>query len=253
MAPVKSKSVVTDSSSPFSKLSGKDRHRLIVVSSGLDKTGKNHFGYTMPGPIFGLYFDPGGHEGVAEKFIRGEVEGIPAKDIYQKAFQFRKDRDGQDVAQAVRDEFENAYAYALNNGARSVQVDESELWEVYRFAEYGRESSKGIFYGPLNRRVAGLIQDAIDAGVNLQLIQKVKQAWEDDKPVKGMYVPRGYQDAKYIAQVNLYHTWSKEEGFGIDVINCRQNMSLAGDHYTNTTFPELACAVFPGTDESDWL
>lgn len=245
------KTVKDDLSSPFQKLSGADKHRLIVVSSGLDKTGKNHFGYTMPGPIYGLYFDPVGYEGVAQKFIRGEVEGFPKKEIYGKTFTFRKDKEGKEEAEVVRDAFEEAYRFALEH-ARSIQIDESELWEVYRFAEYGRESSKGIFYGPLNRRVSGLIQDAGEAGVNLQLIQKVKTAWKDDKPTDDV-VARGYQDAKYIAQVNLYHTWSKENGFGVEVVNCRQNMGLAGDQYYNTSFPELAQAVFPDTEESDWL
>lgn len=245
------KAVKSDPNSPFAPLPSTDTHRLIVVSSGADKTGKNHFGYTMPGPIYGLYFDPMGYEGVAQKFIRGEVEGFPKKEIYGKTFTFRKDREGKEEAEIVRDAFEAAYDYALSH-ARSIQIDESELWEIYRFAEYGRESSKGIFYGPLNRRVSGLIQAAGEAGVNLQLIQKVKTAWVNDKPTTDV-VARGYQDAKYIAQINLFHTWSKETGFGIEVVNCRQNMGLAGDQYSNTSFPEIAQAVFPDSDEGDWL
>jgi hypothetical protein len=242
--------VSSEVANPFSKLSPADVHRLVIVSSGADKTGKNHFGYTMPGPVFGMYFDPGGAEGVAQKFIRGEVAGFPKKDILAKYYKFRKDKQDQEMAKDVRDEFEEDYAYALSHGAKSLQIDESELWEVYRFAEYGRESSKGIFYGPLNRRVSGLIQDAIDAGVNLQLIQKVKTKWVDDKPTDDV-VARGYGDAKYIAQVNLYHTFGPE-GFGIQVVNCRQNMQLSGNQYYNTDFPELASAVFPETSESDW-
>jgi hypothetical protein len=48
-------------------------NRLIWVSSGREKVGKNHFGLTGPGPIFGQYFDPGGVEGVAQKFLKAPL------------------------------------------------------------------------------------------------------------------------------------------------------------------------------------
>ena len=255
--------VVAASGNPFTAVSADERFRLVWRSWGLDKTGKNHFGLTGPGPIFGQYFDPAALEGVAEKFIRGDesVGGIP-KEISAKFYRFRKNV-GEDTAERMeackelRDEFVADYQYALKH-ARTIQWDETEFWAVCRFGEFGRESAKTREYGPINDFYRGLILDAIDAGVNLQLIQKVKQAYKDDKPVDGAYLPTGFKEAGYIVQLNVHHTWSLEEGFGIEIANCRQNMSLAGERFTTadspgmTSFGAVAQMVYPDSTEEDW-
>lgn len=222
--------------------------QLIVRSWGWDKVGKNHFGYTMPGPILGLYLDPGGTKGVVEKFLKGD--GVPKRDIRQIQYRFNKKFDDQDKAKEVRDQIMEDYQHALTV-ARSVQLDESELWELFRFAEFGRESAKGREYGPLNGMYRGLIQDAFDAGVNLQLIQKVKEKWENDKPTGDME-PQGFKQAGNIVQVSLEHRWSSAEGFMTRIVNCRQNTSIWGMEVSDLTFPALGVMVYPETEESDW-
>lgn len=226
-------------------------HRLIFRSWGWDKTGKNHFGYTMPDPILGLYLDPGGAEGVAQKFIRGEVEGFEKKDIRQIQYRFNKKFDDQDKAIELRDQFLEDYAHALKV-ARSVQWDESETWELFRFAEFGKESDLQREYGPLNGMYRGLIQDAFDAGVNLQLIQKVKVKYKNDKPTDEMK-PQGFQMAGNIVQVSLEHSYDEDEKvFRVKVVNSRQNTDIWGETFTGLTFPELGVLVYPDTTEDDW-
>lgn len=222
-------------------------NRLIWVSSGREKCGKNHFGLTGPGPIFGQYFDPGGIEGVAQKFLK---EPLGPKEIRAIQYRFNKKTQDQDYAKEVKEKFIEDYHLALK-WARTIQWDETEFWELCRFAEWGRESARGREYGPLNGEYRGLVQDAYDAGVNLQLIQKVKEAWKDDKPT-GEMKPVGFTQAQNIVQINLRHTWSQEDGFLTEVINCRQNMALAGAVFPDLTFTELAMGVFPGTSEEDW-
>ncbi len=222
--------------------------RLLVASSGLEKTGKNHLGLTAPGPIFGQYFDPGGLEGMAEKFLKAP---LGPKEIYQVQYRFNKRNDDQKAAKAVKEQFINDYRECLAGGwARTIQWDEAEFWEVCRFAEFGRESAKGREYGPLNGEYRGLIQEAYDAGVNLHLIQKVKEAWENDAPT-GKMKATGFTGAANIVQVNLRHTWSKEDGFQVEILNCRQNMAIAGEK-ADMNFTELAMLVYPDTEESDW-
>lgn len=221
--------------------------RLLVRSWGLEKTGKNHFGLTAPGPIYGMYFDPGGLEGMAEKFLR---EPLGPKEIHQIQYRFNKKVHDMEAANEIKERFLEDYTVALTK-ARTIQWDETEIWELFRFAEFGRESSKGREYGPLNGEYRGLIQAAYDAGVNLHLVQKVKEAWENDKPT-GTYFGMGFKQAGNIAQVNLEHTWSVENGFQVRVDNCRQNMALAGETFDNLTFSELGALVYPDTDESDW-
>lgn len=232
----------------FELISEVDNHRLIYRSWGWDKTGKNHFGFTMPDPILGLYLDPAGTEGVAQKFLRGD--GVPKKDIRQIQYRFNKKFDDQDKAIEVRDQLIDDYRHALTV-ARSVQIDESELWELCRFAEFGRESAKGREYGPLNGMYRGLIQDAFDAGVNLQLIQKVKEKWENDKPTK-LLEPLGFKQAGNIVQVSLEHTWDAENGFCTNIVNCRQNTGIWGMTVENLTFPQLGVLVYDETSEADW-
>ena len=234
----------------FTPLTDETRYRLIYRSWGLEKTGKNHFGFTGPDPIYGLYFDPGGIEGVAEKFIRGEVDGRK-REINAKFYRFRKsDEDSQEVANEIREQFNEDYQFALKN-ARTIQWDETEFWAVCRFAEFGRESARTREYGPLNGYYRGLLQDAYDAGVNLQLIQKVKEMYEDDKRT-GTYEPTGFKEAGYIVQANLCHTWDADKGFGVQIVNCRQNMQLAGEMNYDVDFPQVAQMVFPDSSEEDW-
>lgn len=221
--------------------------RLLWVSSGREKCGKNHFGLTAPGPIYGQYFDPGGLEGVAEKFLEAPLGPKEIKAVYYK---FNKRADEQSYAKELKLKFIEDYYVALKH-ARTIQWDESEFWEVCRFAEWGRESARGREYGPLNGEYRGLIMDAYDAGVNLQLIQKVKEAWEDDKPT-GKMIPTGFKQAANVVQVNLAHEWTQEEGFVTTVTNCRQNMGIAGDANTDLDFVTLAQLVFPDTSEEDW-
>lgn len=229
--------------SNFTPVSPEIPRRLLWVSAGREKCGKNHFGLTAPGPIFGQYFDPGGLEGVAEKFLAD-------KEVHAVYYKFKK-KDEQTYAKEVRAQFAEDYYDAIKQGARTIQWDETEFWEVCRFAEFGRESAKGREYGPLNGFYRGLIQDAYDAGVNLQLIQKVKEAWEDDKPT-GKMIPTGFKQAANVVQVNLMHTWTLEDGFQVEIVNCRQNMKIAGEQVANLNFTELAMMVFPDTEEGDW-
>lgn len=226
-------------------------NRLIYRSWGWDKVGKNHFGYTMPGPILGLYLDPGGTEGVAQKFLRGEVEGQGKKDIRQIQYRFNKKFDDQSKAIEVRDQWIEDYAHALEV-ARSIQWDETETWELFRFAEFGRESDLQREYGPLNGMYRGLIQDAFDAGVNLQLIQKVKTKWVKGNSTDEME-PLGFKQAGNIVQVSLEHSYDPDTGlFKVRVVNCRQNTDIWGMDIEKPTFAKLGTLVYPDTSEEDW-
>lgn len=240
--------IVKKSISGFESLPDEPKRRLLWRSWGREKSGKNHFGLTAPGPIYVLAFDPGGLEGMAEKFKKAP---LGPKEIVVKQYRFNKKRNGQEEAQALKEQFIVNYEDALNN-ARTIVIDETELWELVRFAEWGRESAKGREYGPLNGEYRGWIHDAYDAGVNLQLIQKVKEKWENDKPT-GEMEPFGFKQAGNVVQVNLEHSWTKEGGFNVCVKECRQNMGIAHEDFGAINYAELGQLVFPDTDESDWV
>lgn len=245
----------------FTPLSSSIPRRLVWRSWGREKSGKNHFGLTAPGPIYGLYFDPGGLEGMAEKFQAGFQCGdytYEPREIHGIQFRFNKKRNGQDEAKELKQAWIAAYEEALNN-AKTIQLDETELWELCRFAEWGRESAKGREYGPLNGEYRGWIQDAFDAGVNLQLIQKVKEEWIDDKP-SGEMIPFGFKQAGNIVQVNLEHSYTppadpeapKADGFNVRIYECRQNMALSFENYGNIDFATLGCLIYADSELEEW-
>ena len=233
----------------FKPLDSVDRYRLIVRSWGPEKSGKNHFGLTGPSPIFGLYFDPGGTEGVAEKFIR---EG---KEVHAVQYRYDKSKQDQSAAKDLRDQFIEDYEVALKY-ARLIQWDETEVWELFRWAQFGGDSDAPKYYAPLNAQYRFLIQSAYDSGVNLQLIQKVKEKWGENAAGKprptGGFEPTGFKEANYIVQANLEHNWTKEEGFTVRVVNSRQNMSLSGETYGGLDWPMLGNLIFPESSDKDW-
>jgi hypothetical protein len=254
---VKSSGNVGNGWGDFQLVSDVMPQRMIFRSFGPEKVGKNHFGLSGPGPIAVQSFDIG-LEGVAEKFRK------QGKEVRSTTYEFVKDKCDQDDAIEIRDRFIKDYEIALNK-ARTIQWDtETELWEIFRFAEFGKASDAPKDYVKLNARYRDLIQQAYDANVNLQLIQKVKEKWgtikkqsRDGRIVDSPYPtgemePTGFKEAGYIVQVNIKHTWDKENGFGINILNCRQNMGVAGETFYDMSFGELAQLVFPGTDDEDW-
>ena len=238
----------------FTPINESIAYRLIYRSCGWDKTGKNHFGFTMPDPILGMYLDPAGTEGVVQKFLKGE-NGTPKKEIRHIQYRFNKKWDDQDKAKEVRDQWMEDYQHGLTI-AKSIQIDESELWELCRFAEFGRESDLGREYGPLNGMYRGLIQDAFDAGVNLQLVQKVKTKWVKGESTTEME-PLGFKQAGNIVQVSLEHRYDPDadesERFKVKIVNARQNTSVWGFEFANLDFPQLGMLIYEDSTEEDWL
>jgi hypothetical protein len=240
--------------SRFKPLTDTVTHRLIWRSYGPEKSGKNHFGLTAPGPIAIQSFDIG-LEGVAEKFV------ATGKDVRVCEYEFERNACSQADAAVICDQFVADFDAALQHARTIVWDTETELWEMFRFAEFG-ENPQGVSttaprnYVKLNARYRDLIQLAYDTGVNLQLIQKVKERWTENakgSPVpSGVFEPTGFKEIGYLVQANLRHAWTKEHGFTIDVMNCRQNMGIAGETYEGFGFPELARAIFPDTTEADW-
>lgn len=233
-------------------------YRLVWRSWGREKTGKSHLGASAPGPVAIHAMDVLGVEGMIEKFAR-------EKEVRVFKYHFDKtEQNAQTRAADVRDAFLENIQISLRN-ARTVQVDETEIWEVFRYAEFGEKSDSPNNYDKLYADYREWIHEFDHHAINLQLIQKVKEKWENVETVDrngmkktkgrptGQMEPTGYKGAQFIVQANIEHSWDSENGFGIRIDNCRQNMSIAGNTYHNLSFVELAQLVFPKSSESDWL
>jgi hypothetical protein len=260
--------------SRFDRVSEDISYRSIVRLCGERGTGKTHFACTAPGPILLQSLDHG-TEGMIEKFVK---EG---KEIYLKEYAWhpgaQRDKEGdvdfdQDYAKELRQTIEDDYRYALEHGVRTVIRDkETDIWELYRYAEFGGPSEAPKDYPALNQRYMAEI-NLVKAypGVNLFLIQGMKDEWgtkkrqtangvKESPAPTGVRVPSGFsrldelvfveimcrrQGAKFYLDLR----WDHDPSFG----KCRQNPELSGDSFEAVTFPQFGTLLMPETEESDW-
>ena len=213
--------------------------RLIMGLSGMEKTGKDHFAFTAPGPMAFLSLDFG-DEGVIEKFI-------PKKQIFKREFKVPKAINSknrsemQEQAEAVWEDFKKCYLFSLTN-ARTVIVDtETESWELCRLAAFGKiEQVKPHHYGPVNREYKEvMIKSAYESNANVIFIQRLKKEYANDK-FTGNYEQSGYTNLAYEVQVNVRtYIDPNTQQFCLYVDNCRQNAALR-----NQTLPALEEGAF---------
>lgn len=249
-------------------MSGEIPRRLLIGSQGRERCGKTDWGLrSMPAPIIYIGLDFG-HEGVIEKHGKDRtiaktyinVPLVASQDKYLAIWQRTKDR----IVTAI-----------LHPDARSVIIDTGcGVWELLRLAEFGKLNQVGDIkklYPVINQEYKSLIRMAYDREVNLLVTHKCKKKYinkkistsrgvQDQEVWDGDYERAGFGDGGYLIQVQIEHLWDPnrkgglENKFGIRVIDCRQNMGIAGVELwgVDNNFPTLASYIFEGTDPDDW-
>ncbi len=230
--------------------------RLIISVCGMEKTGKNHFAFTAPGPIAFLSLDFG-DEGVIEKFIDGT---LASKRIFRKEYKIpnaRRDRSSviKDAA-VVWEQLKSDFLFALN-AARTVIVDtETECWELCRLALLGQlEQVKPHHYGPVNREYKEVfVKSAYESNANVIFLQRLKKEYVNDK-FTGGYEQAGYSGIPFDVQVNCRTFINPEGEFALFIDNCRQNGMLRNMTLTGPmiSFQTLAGLVLPSVPPEAWL
>lgn len=241
---------------------GAPRPRLVVSIEGLDKSGKNHFAFTAPGPLAYLDFDIG-DEGVIEKF-QNEKMIIRPKSGYSTRFS-----DGKQKAEATAEftRFRNDYMTGLKK-VRSVVVDTaSELWELLRLARLGKLTQvMPHHYVEVNQEYRDLVRMAFENNANLILLHKLKAEWKNGADGKGNKTGRferaGFSETGFLVQINLRATRleiadrddADDLGFRLEILNCRQNPSIQGEILRNEmiNFQFLGSMVYPDIDPAVW-
>lgn len=241
--------------SRFIKANQEARLRLVGASCGAQGVGKTHFWLSAPGPIYIQSFDFG-LEGVVEKFQRD-------KDVYVREYDWTPGKEGltREDAMALRDEFIADYELALIKGRTIIWDKETEVWELFRYAEFGGPSDAPRNYPELNQRYRYYLRRPYELGVNFGLIQGVREKWIS-KPDKrtgelkphatGEMVRTGFNEAGALVQIDLWHR--RENGqYVIDVGKCRQNAELSDQSFNSgMSFTDMAMLVFPESVEEDW-
>lgn len=244
----------------FELATKKTMRRMIISVAGQEKQGKTRFGLTAPGPIALFNLDIG-LEGVIDQFV-------DKKEIQVADFNYR-DATKPSEWEEMWERMKKAYYTALSSPRiRSLVVDTaSELWELVRLARFGKlDRVQPYHYGPVNAEFRDLIRKSYDSNKNVILLHKMKREYIDDKAT-GNYERSGFGDTPYLVQANLL-TWritgmdrltgGKREdgytGFGITVVDCRQQAELAATELLEpmNSFPFFASQVYPDTEISEW-
>lgn len=250
----------------FTMPSMTDRPRLLVGTQGLDKTGKTHFWCSAPDPIGVINLDIG-LEGVVEKWI------AKGKRIWTMDVNIPPITDeGKQVAQVeyikyfvkTRSAFEGMLK---SKEIRTVVIDSgSDWWDLAKLAEFGKINPavdvKQAYQG-LNQLFRSLIRRAYETDKNLIITHKMKEKYSRTTSSSGQsfdswdgksYKRTGFGEDNYLIQVNIEH-YHQGGAFGIRVINCRQDMGLAGMELgqDDCSFLTLAQMIYPETKEKDWL
>lgn len=246
----------------YEKATGEARQRLIWRGFGEPGSRKTSFGLEAPGPIVVFSFDKG-LEGVIERYQND-------KDIYVKEYDWSPTEDlDQENAIALRDEFIGDFEHAIQH-ARTVLIDkETDLWELFRYAEFGAPNDAPRNYPQLNQRYRKYMNMPKATDINFGVIQGMKDEWKtvtkrDGSGEKGANtgrrIPQGFGELEGLVHLNLYHKGQSTRSWAIEVGKARGPGALdvcekrfgPEEGFENLTFTEFAMLVFPGTDEGDW-
>lgn len=246
-----------DKFSRFVKADADIKNRLIWASVGPPGSGKTHFGLTAPDPIIVFSLDRG-LEGVVESFQK-------KKDIYVAEYDWSPTEDlDQQEAMDLRDKFLADFEDAVQK-ARTILVDkETDLWELFRYAEFGAPNDSPRNYPSLNQRYRRIINMAKASDVNFGCLQGMKAEWAAKVNKKtgaqgaaatGAMIRAGFGELEGLVHVDLRHSYvKKDKSFVIEVGKSRGpgGFDVQGETFAGMDFPTLAQAVFPDSEEADW-
>lgn len=250
----------------FMKSHTQPKPRIIGLSVGEVGSGKTAFWLSAPGPI--AFFDMGeyGTEGVIEDFQAH-------KDIYIKNFEWSpiEGETTQAEARDVRDAFMADFELAVQN-ARTVIIDkETQLYEIFRYAEFGGPSAAPKDYAALHQKFRRLMSMAKATSVNLGLIEGMKDQWasvrkSDGSGTKGsptgLRIRKGFDEADELVHIVLTHeradgmfqyTVGKSRGPGGHEVQDQTFVVAADPEEKLTAFAEFAMKVFPDSTSDDWV
>jgi len=261
----------------FSLAESDRAYRTLLRAVGERGTGKSRLIFTGPEPIFQFSFDQG-EEGVVEEFAS-------TKEIQVRNYDWDPSKnkgDSKEYAAEIRDHYEADLDYAIATGAKrrkpfTLGLDkETDLWLLYRYAEFGGPSDAPKNYEDLNRRYISMLNRVKACRyANLILVQGMRDEWgtvvevvngqKKKKPYQtGRRVPSGFDRIDEIVFAEIMTHRTRVEGvnkfwfdfkadFDPEFGKSRQNASLSGQRLPAMTLPELGSFLIEGSEPEEWL
>lgn len=258
-----------------------DIKRAMVVSiEGTPKSGKTTLAFSLPGPIVLLNFDYGEGKPVGDALKAGKEV---MKADYNLTLPLGIDRSKadkvKDIYDPVLDRWKNDYLTVVAGKlARTIIIDTaSELWELMRLSYFGKlVKVPPHLYVQANAEYRDLIRAGKDAGINVILIHKVRDIWEDNPAGEGrrpkvdsvtgekMTERSGFGDLGYLVDMSIRtrtvapvvdkktveRTVVTGTRFFTDLYEVRDDASLNGSSWEGLDLPALMGMVYPETDWS---
>jgi hypothetical protein len=248
----------------YKKATTDSKQRIIASSFGEVGTLKTSFWLTAPGPIIIQSTDKG-TEGVVDVYLKQyEEETGKTKDIYVVEYDPYVGVMAQEEAVEIRDKIIEDFKHAIEHAATVVWDKETNIYEIFKYAEFGSPSEKPASYYPLDQKYRHVINLAKETDVNFGLIQGMQDIWVDKVNAKtgargagkgGGRKRRGFREVEEQVHINIEHFLDDETNrFMMRIGKSRGPGGKAIQNKTigYVTFPDFAQLVFPDSDESDW-
>lgn len=237
---------------------------MITLISGEVDTGKTRLTLTAPGPILVQSLDQG-MEGVVEKILGDPSDPAydPDKEIYVKEYDWNPSTNdfSQDYAIELRDEIKQDFEFGLKHANTIVWDKETDIWQVFRYAEFGAPSDSPRNFARLNQEFFKLINSAKSSNVNYFLIQSMKDEWVSEKKAgenktkgvqSGRRIRSGFDRLDELVLMEIHCTYEAGD-FYMEVGKSKQNKELTGEKFAAVPFAELGQMIYPDTTEEDWM
>ena len=233
------------------------RPRMIASVKGEERHGKTEFGLTAPGPIAAFPIDNNTPEMIQKRMVGKKIR-IPDVNLMYSL------TDDPDVWKASWEAYKEHYTEAVDDKEiRTIMTDTAtEMYNLSRLALLGKlKEVPSRFYDDVNAEWKALLGMAYASDKNFIFVHQLKDVYKG-KDRTGERTAAGWGQMGYKVQLDLL-CWrdleyrdeeTGSQGFGISIINCTQNETLAGTFLQEpeNNWVELGKLVYPGTTDEDW-
>lgn len=242
----------------FAKVATVAKPRLIWAGFGEVGTLKTSWGLSAPGPIVIQSLDRG-LEGVVEEVAK-------TKDIRVCEYDWSPTDDmAQDEAIRIREAIIEDFDVAVGCARTILWDKETQIWEVFRYAEFGAPNGAPRDYGALYQRYRRLFNTAKASTVNFGVIQGMRSPWgekiKNGKPSLTKSSERerkGMDEVEELVHINIEHfrdeTAEPGTQFKLRIGKARgpgaRDVQYKTFNYMD--FASLAMMIFPDSDDEDW-
>jgi hypothetical protein len=200
-----------------------------------------------------------GLEGVVEPFLKG------GKDIYVAEYEWNPTEElDQDEAIMLRDKFIEDFEHAITVARTVVWDKETQVWELFRYAEFGAPNDAPRNYPQLYQRYRRYLNMPKSTDINFGIIQGMRTPWVTkvnpksgaQGAVKGNERERkGMDEVEELVHINIEHFLDPvDKEFKLRIGKAR---GPGGRDIQNSVIPycdfsDFATLVFPDTEKTDW-